>query len=132
MDTGTVLKWGAIGIGAYLLYQWWQKQNPLNPASPTATAGGNLLATILNPGYNTQGISTMWRTTFPDGSVAYVVPSTIDNGLFDYNGQTYQMTTNADGTHTATGPVPWEYTAPIGLGRIPPMMGIPGAEENYK
>lgn len=42
---GTVLTIGAVGIGGYLLYQWWQGQTAAAavsaPASPTPTAAAN-------------------------------------------------------------------------------------------
>lgn len=42
---GTVITWGAVGLGGYLLYQWWQSQSAATaataPATPTPTAAAN-------------------------------------------------------------------------------------------
>jgi hypothetical protein len=36
MDMGAILKFGAIGVGGYFLYDWWQKRTP----GTTVTTGG--------------------------------------------------------------------------------------------
>ena len=38
MDMGAVLKFGAIGVGGYFLYDWWQKRTP--GTTSTTTTGG--------------------------------------------------------------------------------------------
>ncbi len=40
MDMGAILKFGAIGVGGYFLYDWWKKRPATSTSSPAGSAGG--------------------------------------------------------------------------------------------
>jgi hypothetical protein len=97
-DTATIIKWGVIGAGGYLLYQFLSglAKNPLpisNPLAPLGNAIGGDLFDLFNPG--AAGASATYIATLPNGTNAAINNTAVNaDGTTVYNGTTYQMMVN--------------------------------------
>ena len=93
-DTATLIKYGVIGVGIYLIYKAVNGvANVGNPLAPVGTSVGGALFNFLNP--NAAGSAATLTATLPNGSQAGIPAETVNaDGTVTYNGTQYQMLVN--------------------------------------
>lgn len=107
-STGDILFWGAVAVGAYLLWQWWQNQQaqaqqvtsyqpspapspiPVSPAVtapvPTVTAPPTPTVTAAVPTVTTPATPIAAPATAPPGATVYAPPAGSGAGAYVIQG----------------------------------------------
>lgn len=106
-STAELVKWGVIGVGAYLVYQFFNSNNPNNPINAASQSIADLWVSLTSPAMSVpQG-----NVLMPDGSS---FPTSNLTGMsFGFNssnvatfvgsdGNTYSLAPQVGGNYTAT------------------------------
>lgn len=95
-DAETVTVVAVVGIGAYLVYKFWNDVLPNipNPLAPIGNAISNGLFNLMNP--NAAGDNVDYTVAMPDGTYASVPSASVNAlGQTTIGGATYQINTNS-------------------------------------
>lgn len=100
MNTEDLVKWGVIGLGAYLLWQWWQSAGNVVSAATAPFANWYV-------NFTTPPVTPLGNAIFANGTyvpMSMITPNWVGNSLqFTYLGVTYALSSHdANGNYPAT------------------------------